>query len=132
MVLQIPPNCDLTLGLLCTDKSTPGLSVWTMHVDERFLNPAGTVQGGFLCAMADSAMGASAVTAAGNRKILVANTEMKTSFLRPVTVGSILTCTARVLKTGRVITFVVAHIVDERERLIASASSSYLVKERTE
>ena len=132
MLLQIPPNCDLTLGLTCVDKSSPGRSVWVMKVDERFLNPAGIVQGGFLAAMADSAMGASAVTSAGERRVAVANTEMKVSFVRPARLGSQLTCTARVLKAGSVITFVEARIIDEHNALIATASSSYLIKERTE
>ena len=61
MALQIPPNCDLTLGLTCVEKGDDASTVWRMRVDERFLNPAGIVQGGFLSAMMDSAMGASAV-----------------------------------------------------------------------
>lgn len=130
MALQIPPNCDLTLGLVCVDKSLPGTTVWTMSVDERFLNPAGIIQGGFLAAMLDSAMGASAVTGAGERKVSVANTEMKVTFLRPAPVDSRLTCTARVLKSGSVISFVEARIVDERDQLIAAASSTYLLKDR--
>lgn len=130
MVLQIPPNCDLTLGLTCTDKSVPGTTVWTMRVDERFLNPAGIIQGGFLAAMLDSAMGASAVTGAGERKVSVANTEMKVSFLRSAHVDAILTCTARVLKSGGAVSFVDARIVDESDQLIATASSTYLIKER--
>jgi uncharacterized protein (TIGR00369 family) len=131
VALQIPPNCDLTLGLVCTDKSVPGTTVWTMRVDERFLNPAGILQGGFLAAMLDSCMGASAVTGAGERKISVANTEMKVSFLRPVKKNAMLTCTARVLKAGSVISFVDARIVDEQDQLIATASSSYLIKDRS-
>lgn len=130
MALQIPPNCDLTLGMVCVDKSTPGTSVWTMRADERFLNPAGIIQGGFLAAMLDSAMGASAVTGAGERRVHVANTEMKVSFLRPAELDSTLTCTARVLKTGSVICFVEATILDHQDRLIATASSSYLLKDR--
>jgi uncharacterized protein (TIGR00369 family) len=130
VALQIPPNCDLTLGLVCVDKSLPGTTVWTMTVDERFLNPAGIIQGGFLAAMLDSAMGASAVTGAGERKVSVANTEMKVTFLRPALVDSHLTCTARVLKSGSVISFVEARIVDERDQLVAAASSTYLLKDR--
>jgi uncharacterized protein (TIGR00369 family) len=130
VALQIPPNCDLTLGLTCTDKSVPGTTVWTMRVDERFLNPAGIIQGGFLAAMLDSAMGASAVTGAGDRKVSVANTEMKVSFLRSVKENSMLTCTARVLKAGSVISFVDGRIVDDANQLIATASSTYLLKER--
>lgn len=130
MALQIPPNCDLTLGLVCLDKSVPGTTVWTMTADERFLNPAGIMQGGFLAAMLDSAMGASAVTGAGERKVSVLNTEMKISFLRPAPANARLTCTATVLKSGGVISFVGARVVDDQDRLVATASSTYLIKER--
>jgi hypothetical protein len=41
MALQIPPNCDLTLGLTCLEKAIDATTVWRMRVDERFLNPAG-------------------------------------------------------------------------------------------
>jgi uncharacterized protein (TIGR00369 family) len=92
MALQIPPNCDLTLGLVCVEKSTPGTTVWQMRVDERFLNPAGILQGGFISAMLDSAMGASAVTGLGDRRAYVAHTEMKVSFLRSARAGDRLTC----------------------------------------
>jgi uncharacterized protein (TIGR00369 family) len=132
MAIQIPPNCDLTLGLRCLDKSVPGTSTWQMRADERFLNPAGLVQGGFLSAMMDSAMGASAVTGAGDRKVLVANTEMKVSFLRPALVNDVLTCSAVVLKPGSVISFVEARITNQRGELVATASSTYLIRERTE
>jgi uncharacterized protein (TIGR00369 family) len=88
------------------------------------------MQGGFLAAMLDSAMGASAVTGAGERKVTVLNTEMKVSYLRPATLNSRLTCTATVLKSGSVITFVGARVTDDHDQLIATASSTYLIKER--
>jgi uncharacterized protein (TIGR00369 family) len=132
MALQVPPNCDLTLGLTCVDKSTPGTSVWTMTVDERLVNPAGVIQGGFLAAMADSAMGASVVTANAGRRVSVANTEMKVSLLRAARPGDRLTCVARVLKNGRTLSFVEARVSDEANRLVATASSTYLVRERPE
>lgn len=132
MALQIPPNCDLTLGMTCVDKSVPGRTVWRARVDERFLNPVGVVQGGFLAAMLDSAMGASAVTTVGDRRVTVSNTEMKVTFLRSARAGDLLTCVATVLKPGKVISFLEAKIVDEKDRLVATASSTYLIKERTE
>jgi uncharacterized protein (TIGR00369 family) len=118
--------------MICVDKSVAGTTTWRVHVDERFLNPAGIVQGGFLAAMLDSAMGASAVTVVGDRRVSVANTEMKVTFLRAAKTGDVLTCVATVLKPGRVVSFVEAKIFDQVERLVASASSTYLVKERTE
>ncbi|MGC1239013.1 MAG: PaaI family thioesterase [Acidimicrobiales bacterium] len=132
MALQIPPNCDLTLGLTCVDKSVPGRTVWRAKADERFSNPAGVIQGGFLAAMLDSAMGASAVTMVADRRVFVANTEMKVSFVRAAKVNDILTCVATVLKPGRVISFLEAKITDSDERLIATASSTYLIRERPE
>jgi uncharacterized protein (TIGR00369 family) len=132
-VLQVPPNCDLTLGLRCLDKSTPGTSAWRMLADERFANPAGVTQGGFLAALADSAMGAAAVTHAGRdgRRVRVANAELKVSFLRPVPSGTPLTCVAQVLGGGTRVVFVEAEVRDDEGRLVAKASSTYLVSPRT-
>jgi uncharacterized protein (TIGR00369 family) len=132
VTLQVPPNCDLTLGLTCVDKSTPGTTVWVMTADERMANPAGVIQGGFLAAMADSAMGASVVTALAGRRVTVANTDMRVSLLRAVRPGERLTCTARVLKAGSLVSFVEARIVDDAGRLVSTAHSSYLAKARAE
>lgn len=129
--LQVPPNCDLTLGLRCEDKSTPGRSVWAMTADERFTNPAGIIQGGFLAAFADSAMGAAAVSAAKGRKVFCANAELKISFLEAVTPGTALACVAEVLRAGKRVAFVEATVSDEVGRVLARISSTYLYTERT-
>lgn len=130
--VQVPPNCDLTLGMVCLDKSEPGRSVWRMVADERFSNPVGIVQGGFVAAFVDSAMGAASVTFARERKVFSANAEMKVSFLRPARVGSELTCTAYTISGGSRTAFVEAEVVDEDGRLIAKASSTYLLTPRAE
>ncbi len=129
--MQVPPNCDLTLGMVCLDKSTPGLTVWRMAADERFANPAGVIQGGFIAAMCDSAMGASSVTFVAGRKVFSANAEIKVSFLRPAIVGSVLTCTARVVSGGKTVVFVEAEVMDDAERIVARASSTYVTSPRT-
>jgi uncharacterized protein (TIGR00369 family) len=132
--MQVPPNSDLTLGMTCVDKGTPGRCVWRMKADERFTNPAGIVQGGFLAAFADSAMGAAAVTFVEGRKVYSSNAEMKVSFLAAVPPGSELTCTAEVISGGRRVAFVEAGIVallaGGEERLVARASSTYVFKDR--
>lgn len=129
--MQVPPNCDLTLGMVCLDKSEPGRTVWRMPADERFANPAGIIQGGFLAAMADSAMGAAGVTWAKGRKVHCANAELKISFLRPATVGGSLTCTAEVISGGSRVAFVEALIVDDEGRHVAKAGSTYLLADRS-
>lgn len=125
--VQVPPSCDLTLGMVCLDKSEPGRTVWRMTADERFSNPVGIMQGGFLAAFADSAMGAASVTWARDRKVFTANAEMKASFVRPVPVGAVLTCTASVISGGRRAVFVEAEVVDGEGRLVVKASSTYLL-----
>jgi uncharacterized protein (TIGR00369 family) len=128
--LQVPPNCDLTLGMVCVDKSEPGTTVWEMAADERFTNPAGVLQGGFLAAFCDSAMGAASVTWARGRKVYSANAEMKVSFLAPVRPGGTLRCTSRVISGGSRVAFVEAEVADGEGRLVAKASSTYLLTPR--
>jgi uncharacterized protein (TIGR00369 family) len=130
--IQVPPNCELTLGMICVDKSEPGRTVWTMRADERFANPVGVVQGGIVGAMADSAMGSAAVTyaQASGRKVFSANVEMKTSFLSAATVGGTLQCTATVVSGGRRVVFAEAEVVDDAGTVVARASSTYLLTGR--
>ena|SRR5579862_1357519 len=130
--MQVPPNCDLTLGMVCLDKSQPGRTVWRMAADERFTNPAGVVQGGFIAAMCDSAMGAASVTWAAGRKVFSANAEIKVSFLAAVSPGSELTCTSQVISGGRRVAFVEAEVTDETGKLLAKASSTYILTPRDE
>jgi uncharacterized protein (TIGR00369 family) len=131
--MQVPPNCDLTLGIVCLDKSVPGRTTWAMVADERFANPAGVIQGGFLAALADSAMGASAVTfatAESKGRVFCANVEMKTSFVKPVKAGTSLRCVARVVSGGGRVVFCEAEIRDRADRLVGTASSTYLIDAR--
>lgn len=130
MALRIPPNSDVTLGMTCVDKSVPGETVWAMTANEQFANPAGSMQGGFVAAFADSAMSTAAVTNLQGRKAFVANTELKISYLKAVPIGSRLTCTARVIGGGQRVTFVEAEITDASGTLLAKASSTYLLTPR--
>ncbi|HLF40362.1 MAG TPA: PaaI family thioesterase [Acidimicrobiia bacterium] len=127
--VQIPPNCDLTLGLVCLDKSTPGRTVWAMRAHERFANPAGVTQGGFLAALADSAMSTAAVTFLEGRRASVANVEMKVSFLAPARTGSTLTATATVVRGGRRVAFLETEIVDDAGTAVLRGSSTYVYGE---
>jgi uncharacterized protein (TIGR00369 family) len=133
--MQVPPNSDLTLGMRCVDKSVPGRCTWVMTADERFANPAGIMQGGFLGAFADSSMGAAAVTFTEGRKVFCANAELKVSFLAPVPPGAELTCTAEVVSGGRRVAFLEASVHaqgpgETGERLVLRATSTYVYTDR--
>jgi len=128
--MQVPPPSDLTLGMVCVDKSMPGRSVWRMVADERLLNPAGMLQGGFLAAFADSAMGAAAVTYAQGRRVFVANAELKISFMAPVAEGTELTCDASVVSGSSRVAFLEATVTSGHGTTVARASSTYLFRDR--
>ncbi len=135
--VQVPPNCDLTLGMVCIEKAEPNRTVWQMTADERFANPVGILQGGFLAAFADSAMGATALRWAQSAeggdlgKVFSANAEMKVSFFTPVSTGSTITCEARVVSGGSRTVFLEAEVRDRTGRPLAKASSTYLLRPRT-
>lgn len=134
-VPQIPPSCDLTLGLTCVARPEPGRTLWRMRAHERFANPLGVVQGGFLAACCDSAMGATVVTFAAGRAVRIANTDLAVSFLRPVPIGAELQCEARVVSGGARVVFTEATITatkgDDEPVLAVRATSTYLVADRT-
>lgn len=127
---RVPPNCDLTLGMTCVDKSVPGVTVWRMTPAEQFANPMGVMQGGFVTAFVDTAMASATITNLQGRKAYTANTELKISFVRGAPIGEPLTCTARVIGGGQRVTFVEAEVVDDQGRLVAKASSTYLLTPR--
>jgi uncharacterized protein (TIGR00369 family) len=130
--VQIPPNCDLTLGMVCIEKSESGRTVWQLRAHERFANPAGVIQGGMVAACCDSAMGASVVTFCEGRSVRVANTDLRASFLRPVQVGSVLTCEATVVSGGRRVVFTEASVADDDGTAMAGASGTYLLSDLSE
>src|SRR5439155_13061044 len=64
----------------------PGRVRFQFRATEQFLNPAGFVQGGFITAMLDEAMGPAALSEVGPG-FMVPTLELKISFLRPVSPG---------------------------------------------
>lgn len=113
--LRIPPNSDVTLGMTCIARSVLGVTVWAMTAVEQFANPAGATE---------------VVTNLKGRKALVANTEMKISYLKAVKIGERLTCKARVIGGGQRVAFVEAEVTDSAGTLLAKASSTYLTTSR--
>jgi uncharacterized protein (TIGR00369 family) len=129
--VQVPANSELELGIVCIDKVTPGRTVWQMRADERFANPAGMLQGGFMAVLCDTAMGSATITWArdAGRKVFSANAEIKVSYLGAVRIGSLLTCTATIVSGGQRVAFAEA-VVDDDGRNVARASSTYILTER--
>jgi uncharacterized protein (TIGR00369 family) len=120
-----PPALAITLGFR-PGSFGEGTAVFIMDTDPaRHGNVMGTLHGGVLATLADSAMGfAFATTLAADESF--ATLEMKVSFLRPVWRAT-LTASATVMQRGRTTGLVECRVTDERDRLIAHATSTCLV-----
>jgi uncharacterized protein (TIGR00369 family) len=100
----------------------PGQAVFEYEATEGHANPMGTLHGGILCTIADSAMGmayASRLEAGESFTTL----EMKINFLKPVWQAK-LRAIGRVIKNGRSIGLVECDILDEQDALVAHATST--------
>ncbi|GAA4589707.1 uncharacterized protein (TIGR00369 family) [Actinoplanes octamycinicus] len=105
----------------------PGSVTITLDPQEFHYNPIGTVHGGIISTLLDTA---AACSVQSTLPVGVGYTSMdlNVKFLRPVTVDSgTLTCTGGVLQSGRRTALAEARLTDGRGRLIAHATSSCLI-----
>lgn len=122
---QGPPiPYDAHMGFRLVTWSPEG-AVVDVEVDGRFANPTGVLHGGVLMGLADSAMGltVTGLLAAGQAGT---NTDVQVRFLRPTKSGR-LVATARVVRRGRRTLVLECDIADAAGKLVARASSNFLV-----
>ncbi len=100
----------------------PGEAVVELDADERHTNPMGTLHGGVLCDIADAAMGIAYACALAEGETFT-TLEMKINFLKPVWKAR-LRAVGRVVKQGRTIGLVECDVTDDKQGLVARASST--------
>lgn len=104
---------------------TDGSAICTIELSDQHLNPNRVAHGGVAYAMMDTAMGRATMSALDEGKIC-ATIEMQVRYFRGVTSGR-LEASAKVINAGRRIVHLEAQTMDDRGRLVASATSSYAV-----
>jgi uncharacterized protein (TIGR00369 family) len=88
--------------------------------DDRFLNPAGTVQGGIIAAMLDDTQGP-ALFGHTHGEIYAPTIDCHISYLKAARPGSFI-ATGRVVNIGKTIAFTEAELFDEAGELVARGS----------
>jgi len=116
-----PPPVASVIGFELTAIER-GRAVIELVAEARHANPMGTLHGGILCDIADAAMGMAFASTLDEGETFT-TLELKINFLKPVWTGR-LVATGRVVKGGRTIGLVECDVVDEKERLVARASST--------
>jgi uncharacterized protein (TIGR00369 family) len=123
--LPAPPIMKL-MGIVLT-KVEPGLAVFEAISKFDYYNPIGSVHGGFVATMLDSALGCAVHTTlpAGQGYTTL---EFKVTFIRGLTseTGPV-KAEGRVLHAGRRAAMAEARLTDAKDRLLAHATTTCLV-----
>ena len=111
------------LGFVLRD-GDEGRSVWEYRVDPAHYNLNGTLHGGVVMALLDTAMGYAVVTRVAGAGRFIAAAEMSTRFIAPVR-GGLLTAEATVLKIGKRLAIVEGKATGDGGVLVAVASATH-------
>jgi uncharacterized protein (TIGR00369 family) len=119
---ELPPPPIAALIGFTIRSIEPGHAVMEMEAGPQHANPMGTLHGGVLCDLADAAMGMAYASSLDEGESFT-TLELKINFLKPVWTGR-LVATGRVVKGGHTVGLVECDVHDDKDRLVARASST--------
>lgn len=121
--MRIPPPVAELIGI---DLVEAGGGECTMRLEagEQHANPMGTIHGGIICDLADAAMGMSFFSTLEEGESFT-TLELKINYLRPFWTGTLL-AHGKVVSRGKTVGLTECRVVDEKERLIAHATSTVM------
>ena len=126
---ELPPPPIMRLIDMAGFTAVEGSVTVTLDPQEFHYNPLGTVHGGVISTLLDTAAGCS-VHSTLPVGVGYTSLDLSVKFLRPVTLASgRLTCTGSVLQRGRRTALAEARLTDAQGRLTAHATSSCMIFE---
>ena len=114
---EAPPSAKLLGWTLRAIDTATGTIEISFTADERFLNPAGTVQGGFVAAMLDDTQGP-ALFGMTNGEVYAPTIDCHIAFVKTAKPGKFI-AKGRVVSLGKTIAFTEAELFDEAGELVA-------------
>lgn len=124
--VEAPPAARLLGWELVSVDPEAGTIEVAFEAGERFLNPAGTVQGGFLAAMLDDTLGPALVATLGPRE-WAPTTDLHVQFLAPARPGRLFG-RGRVVKRGRTLAYLAGELSAEDGTVVATAVATANVR----
>ena len=112
------------IGDLSFKKISDNNFEYNIKVIEKFLNTGGIVHGGFIATIADTGMGNAAHIAAGNKRCVTINLDIK--FISAGKLNDVLTGKVKILKKTKSLVFISCEILNS-EKIIASASGTWKI-----
>jgi uncharacterized protein (TIGR00369 family) len=124
-VLAPPPSLEL-LGFRVVDVRRGRVS-FAWEPGESTLNAVGSVHGGIVCALLDTAASAALLSVLPDGKAAV-SMEIKVNYLRPLRPnGGSLSAIGTVVKEGKQVGFTEARVTTDSGAVVATASSTLLI-----
>jgi uncharacterized protein (TIGR00369 family) len=121
--VKIPPPVAELLGVDLVEAGG-GECTMRMEAGEQHSNPMGTIHGGILCDIADAAMGMAFFSTLEEGESFT-TLELKINYLRPFWTGTLL-AHGKVVSRGKTVGLTECRVVDEKDRLIAHATSTVM------
>jgi uncharacterized protein (TIGR00369 family) len=118
-----PPPVSQLIGFKLVSAKN-GQATVQLQADKRHWNPMGTLHGGILCDIADAAMGIAYASMLDEDESFT-TLELKINFIKPVWDAN-LRAIGQVIKKGKTVGLVECSVFDEKDQLIARASSTCL------
>ena len=125
---QIPPAAQLLGREIIAIDPQSGAATLRFTARPEFANRHGTVQGGMLAAMLDSATG-NAILAGLPSHLTAVTTRLDTQFVKPAALGEIV-ATARVVHRDDRAAEVVAELADSGGQIVATARAELRIRMR--
>ncbi len=125
---EVPPAAVLLGREVISVDAKSGEVQLRFLADRQFANRHGTVQGGMLAAMLDSATGNAVMANLPSDRTAV-TTRLDTTFVKPAALGP-LTATARIVRRDNLLIFAEAKLLDSSGQIVAHARAELLVRER--
>ncbi len=119
------PECSVLLDQKTLEYSPEKSLTVDYPVAEKFLNLAGTMQGGFIVAAFDNTFGQLCYLV--TEKVPIATIDINTTFHRPIFKNDMLRIIARVQSKGKTTINLVGEAFNKDGKLIASAMTNYMI-----
>ena len=121
--MRIPPPVAELIGFEVVEAGG-GECTMRLEAGEQHSNPMGTLHGGIICDVADGAMGYAFFSTLEPGESFT-TLELKMNYLRPFWTGTLL-AHGKVVSRGKTIGLTECRVVDDRDRLIAHATSTVM------